>query len=56
MCCFQENPDPYIIKNLLMGLMYLVADKEPGYYEGQKSPTDMESKAMQAVIIGATIA
>ena len=38
-----------------MGLMYLAADKVRGYYEEQKFPTHMGSKAMLAVIIGATI-
>ena len=38
-----------------MELMYLAADKVLGYYEKQKSPTDMGSKAMLVVTIGVTI-
>ena len=56
MCCFQENHDTYPRKNFLMGLTYLAVDKVPGYYEEQKFPTDMGSKAMLGVTIGATMA
>ena len=43
-------------KNFLMGLTYLAVDKVPGYYEEQKFPTDMGSKAMLGVTIGVTMA
>ena len=30
---FQRNHETLVIINILMGLMYLVADKDPGFYE-----------------------